>query len=368
MAFSAFTKPLAAFAAVVVLLLLCASAPAEDYVPLEDVTKLERPTLCINRDGNLRLIDWDGQNERLWMTGDFGMSTRFSRDGKYVSFFAGDYKHYILELETGRLIDMGEWRDNNGYEHLYISGGAWWFPDGRRLACRGNVKGARVFGDDIYVLDLDRKRMIKLTKTPDRDEYWATVSPDGKTIAFNSYPPSEEERAALGIEHFPTHLYMMRSSDGRNVVNLTNSGSSYEYPAWSPDGKKIAFQGSGRELQEEGIADIQIYIINPDGSNLERLTFAKIDEAWAMPMDWSADSKWVLYTVEDEEAPGSPRSLYRIHIDTREIVRIRTPSAVASWVHAGKSRFLSVDPADKKKSAVGSVKSGGADRPSRDNP
>ncbi len=353
MAFSAFTKPLAAFAAVVVLLLLCASAPAEDYVPLEDVTKLERPTLCLSLGNALTLMDWDGQNERLWMTGDFGLPARFSRDGKYASFFAGDYNHYILELETGRLIDMGEWRENNGYEHLYISGGAWWFPDGRRLACRGNVKGGQAFGDDIYVLDLDRKRMIKLTQTPLRDEYWATVSPDGKTIAFNSYPPSEEERAALGIEHFPTHLYTMRSSDGRRVVNLTNSGSSYEYPAWSPDGKKIAFQGSGRELQEEGIADIQIYIINPDGSNLERLTVAK-DGALVALEDWSADSMWVLYSMRQGER--LPWSLYRIHIKTREIVRIRTPSATASWVHAGKSRFLSVDPAGKKKARWGALK------------
>ena len=361
MIFLTFSKRLTVLAAFSFSLLLCASAPAEDYVPLEDVTKLERPTICIKRDGNLRLIDWDGQNERLWMTGDFG-SARFSRDGKYASFFVGDYKHYILELETGRLINMEEWRENNGYEHLYISGDAWWFPDGRRLACRGNVKGGQAFGDDIYVLDLDRKRMIRLTKTPHRDEYWATVSPDGKTIAFNSYPPSEEERAALGIEHFPTHLYTMRSSDGRRVVNLTNSGASYKYPAWSPDGKKIAFAGSGRPVKEEDEPNgPHIFIINPDGSNLERLTFPK-DGVWALPQDWSADSKWVLYTMKDEEAPGSPRSLYRIHIKTREIVRIRTPSALARWVYAGKSRFLSVDPAGKKKAQWGALKEAGIEK------
>ncbi len=357
MTFSAFTKPLAAFAAAVLSLLLCASASAEDYTPLEDVTKLEKPTICLDRDDGLTLMDWDGQNERLWMTGNFNGPARFSRDGKYVwisAFENNDYTPFLLELETGRVVNMRERLDNNGYEHIYISAG-WWFPDGRRLVCRGNVKRAPVVGDDIYVLDLDRKRLIKLTQTPFRDEYWATVSPDGKTIAFNSKPPTEEERAALGIDHFPTHLYTMRSSDGRNVVNLTNSGASYKFPEWSPDGKKIAFQGSGRELQEEGGVGVHLFMINPDGSNLERLTFSK-DGAWAMPMDWSADSKWVLYTMEDEEAPGSPRSLYRIHIDTREIVRIRTPSAVASWVHAGKSRFLSVNPAGKKKAEWGKIK------------
>ena len=338
-------------------LLLCASAPAEDYVPLEDVTKLERPTICISRGDGFYLIDWDGQNERLWMTGRFNGSAKFSRDGKYASFIAtGGYKHYILELETGRLIDMVEWREHNGYDHIYISG-AWWFPDGRRLACRGQVKRAPVVGDDIYVLDLDKKRLTNLTQTPFRDEYWATVSADGKKIAFNSTPPSEAERAALGIDHFPTHLYTM-SPNGRNVVNLTNSGASYRYPAWSPDGKKIAFVGSGRELQEEGGVGVHIFMINPDGSNLERLTFSK-DGYWADLEDWSADSKWVLYSMKEEDVVGSPWILYRIHIETREIVRIRTPSATARWVHAGKSRFLSVDPAGQKKSAMGEDKSGG---------
>ncbi len=358
MAFLTFSKRWPVLTAVFFSLLLCASAPAEDYVPLEDVTKLERPTICIKKGGQFYLIDWDGQNERLWMAGRFNGSARFSRDGKYASFIAtGGYKHYILELETGRLINMEEWRENNGYEHLYISG-AWWFPDGRRLACRGQVKRAPVVGDDIYVLDLDKKRLTNLTQTPFRDEYWATVSADGKKIAFNSTPPSEAERAALGIDHFPTHLYTM-SPNGRNVVNLTNSGASYRYPAWSPDGKKIAFEGSGRPVKEEGEPNgPHIFIINPDGSDLERLTFPK-DGVWARLMDWSADSKWVLYTMDEEEASGSPRSLYRIHIETREIVRIRTPSATARWVHAGKSRFLSVDPANKKKAQWGKIKEAG---------
>ena len=294
------------------------------------------------------------------MTGDFNLPARFSRDGKYAWIMAFENRRYtpfLLELKTGRVTNMRERLDNIGYEHISISG-AWWFPDGRRLACRGkdlNIPNLRL--DDIFLLDLRKEKIVNLTNTPFREEYWATVSADGKKIAYNGTPPSEEERAALGIDNLPTHLYTM-SPNGSSVVNLTNSAASYKYPEWSPDGKKIAFEGSGRPVKEEGEPNgPHIFIINPDGSNLERLTFPK-DGAWADIEDWSADSKWVLYSMKEEDELGSPWSLYRIHIETREIVRI-SKGVSARWVYAGKSRFLSVDPAGKKKAQWGAVKKAG---------
>ena len=51
--------------------------------------------------------------------------------------------------------------------------------------------------------------------------------------------------------------------------------------------------------------------------------------------------------------------ILRVNVDTKEIVRV-TPEGVnavfGSWVLAGKSRFLSVDPADKKKAQWGAMK------------
>ena len=35
-------------------------------------------------------------------------------------------------------------------------------------------------------------------------------------------------------------IYLM-DADGRNQINLTNNDASETYPAWSPDGSKIAF-------------------------------------------------------------------------------------------------------------------------------
>ncbi len=103
-------------------------------------------------------------------------------------------------------------------------------------------------------------------------------------------------------------------------------------------------------------------MMNPDGSNVERLTSRK-DGRRARVSDWSADSKWVLFNMTD----NSPYELYRIHIETREIVRISKGGA-ATWVHAGMSRFLSVNPAGKKHAQWGEVKAADAeDTPTEEN-
>ncbi|MDE0022415.1 MAG: hypothetical protein OXT69_13690 [Candidatus Poribacteria bacterium] len=357
MAFSAFAKPMASFAVAVFSLLLCASAPARDFVPMEDVTKLEKPTICIRSGNTLKLIDWDGQNERVWMTGEFNLPARFSRDGKRVAFIAstedfGWYTLFILELETGRLINMTERLNNKGYEHIYIPH-AVWFPDGRRLACDANDRANPAGFSEIYVLDFRAATLEQLTETPTQREYWPSVSRDGKKIVYFS-TPSEKERAALGIlpgAFVPYDLYTM-NADESNVVNLTFSAADEGYPEWSPDGKKIAFNAFDRKEQEGEIRGTDLFMMDPDGSNVERLTSRK-DGLRSLVNDWSADSKWILFHMELDDNLLS--GLYRIHIETREMVRIGRFGA-ATWVHAGKSRFLSVDPADKKKAQWGALK------------
>ena len=52
---------------------------------------------------------------------------------------------------------------------------------------------------------------------------------------------------------------------GRNLTRLTDGVWDKE-PAWSPDGRKIAFAGYPEEL------NFEIYVIDADGTNRTRLT------------------------------------------------------------------------------------------------
>ncbi|MGB9723151.1 MAG: TolB family protein, partial [Chloroflexia bacterium] len=59
-------------------------------------------------------------------------------------------------------------------------------------------------------------------------------------------------------------IYVM-NADGSGVTRLTNHPAGDKHPAWSPDGKKIAFQS-----ERSGGTDI--YVMNADGSGVTRLT------------------------------------------------------------------------------------------------
>jgi TolB protein len=81
--------------------------------------------------------------------------------------------------------------------------------------------------------------------------------------------------------------------DGKNIVQLTRDDADHEDPAWSPDGKKIAFVLITKERTS-------IAVMNADGTNVEVLT---PKEHNTIHPNWSTDSKQVMYCTNDDLAP-----------------------------------------------------------------
>lgn len=72
--------------------------------------------------------------------------------------------------------------------------------------------------------------------------------------------------------------------DGENIVRLTEDDTAY--PAWSPDGTRIAFSIKAAD------GSVQIATMAPDGSDLRVLTSGPGVRAWP---SWSPDGTWIVY-------------------------------------------------------------------------
>ena len=137
----------------------------------------------------------------------------------------------------------------------------------------------------IYVMNAaDGSGQTRLTYNPvdhdnDRDSRW---SPDGKKIAFAS-----SFRDVSGND-LKGEIYVM-NADGTNTTRLTNNIDFDRSPSWSPDGEKIAFT-SDRD------GNTEIYVMNAaDGSNTTRLTYnPALDEQ----SSWSPDGEKIAFTSD----------------------------------------------------------------------
>jgi WD40-like Beta Propeller Repeat len=127
-----------------------------------------------------------------------------------------------------------------------------WSPDGTRVVYRDSRRGINQ-NDEIFVVNADGTGARNVSRDPGND-WGPDWSPDGSTIVFNS----DREGGPMGG-------YLV-DPDGSNVRRIVTD-AYVEYPAWSPDGTRIAFMGQDRLTQ-----DYDLYVVNVDGTGLVRLT------------------------------------------------------------------------------------------------
>jgi dipeptidyl aminopeptidase/acylaminoacyl peptidase len=305
----------------------------------------------------------DKKNSDLWMTSWDGAKTiqltfskesehtpRWSPDGKYLAFLSGR----TVEEETGQIWLMN--RDGGEAEKITdFKGGVndyIWSPDGKRLALivadpdseaiavkdksekktpkpividryqfkKDEVGYLRHLRQHLYVFDLATRKAELLTPG-DCDEYLPAWSPDNSSIVFVSKRSADSDRD----DNYD--LFVVAAKAGATPRQLTtfdgvdNHPDWESRPAWSPDGKFIAYlQGGPQKLIYYAVYQLAVI---PAAGGAAKLV-APIERNMYDPQ-WSADGSAIYFRLEDDretllaKVPASGGNVERIINERREI-------------------------------------------------
>ncbi|MEW8406166.1 MAG: hypothetical protein AB2688_15655 [Candidatus Thiodiazotropha taylori] len=175
------------------------------------------------------------------------------------------------------------------------------------------VFGSQREGDfDIYRMDVDGSNVQRLTDTEGYDGGpW--FSPDSTKIVWRAWHPTSAAEKAQWQENMkqdyvqstPLDIWVM-NADGSNKIRLTDNGATNWAPSWHPDGKRIVFSSNMDDWRDDYKTyghNFELYLINSDGSGLERITYNKIFDSFPM---FSPNGKKIVFG--SNRNPDKPRA------------------------------------------------------------
>jgi dipeptidyl aminopeptidase/acylaminoacyl peptidase len=196
-----------------------------------------------------------------------------------------------------------------------------WSPDGRSIAFLSD-RGGEEATTQVWLMPAhggEARRLTKFGESID-DFVW---SPDGKRLAFiardperpfgakkpKQPPPIVTERYQFredGVGYLDrrrNHLYVFDIASGRTDV-LTPGTHDEQLPAWSPDGKLLAYV-TKRGVDPDRHLNFDIYVVEPKAGAKERqlTTFpgSDLDPYWETRPTWSPDSTQIAYLRSGED-------------------------------------------------------------------
>jgi Tol biopolymer transport system component len=191
----------------------------------------------------------------------------------------------------------------------FLATSAAWSPDGMQIVFRGELiratTGTKVAG--IYTANRDGSNLTRIIDSaayPEADQ--PAWSPDGKRIAF----------VASDLQTPGNKDIFTATPTGDSVVRLTTGGADDMYPTWSPDSALIAFV-SVRD------GNFEIYSMNADGRSQRRLTRSEgIDTEPA----WSPDGRRIAFvSVRGKDTVPAIYIMDRTGVNPRRLITGRTP-------------------------------------------
>ena len=214
------------------------------------------------------------------------MSPVWSPDGQKVAYVGvnnmvngeADLRIYVMDVDgvEARLLTSGP-RESDPQ----------WSPDNKQIVFVRSIN----FLSALFIVDVATGEERQLTDfTNDIEPDW---SPDGQRIVFTTSRDGFQE------------LYTM-SPDGGDIKRLTKNENINDLnAAFSPDGTLIAYMTN----YSVGDGTAEIWLMNRDGSNPQRLTDNRRDDLYPV---WSPDGSKIAFSSTNERRDGSDLWLYEV--------------------------------------------------------
>jgi dipeptidyl aminopeptidase/acylaminoacyl peptidase len=225
-------------------------------------------------DADVWMVSWDGaRSVRLTSSPDGEKKPRWSPDGRYLSFLSS--RGSKDDDETAQLWLL----DRAGGEAEKVT----------------EVEG----GIDDYAWGPDGKRLVLVVSDPDPEvkraaEAKGDKKPKPLPIVIDRYHFKQDEDGYLGP--LRSHLYLFDLA-GRKAEALTPGPFEESLPAWSPDGKWIAFVSKRAGADPDRSNNTDVFVIEAKAGTSARAltTYPGDDNETASPLAWSPDGALVAY-------------------------------------------------------------------------
>ncbi len=238
-------------------------------------------------------------------------SPAVSPNGDKVAFLSdrnGYFDIYLvssLDMKDVTKLISGQ-RKADLEELQWLRPGMSWSPDGKYIAFSSRSAGE----DALNILDVEKKKIVATHK----------FNLDG--LFSPSWSPLNNEIAFIGVKHCCSDIYIF-DVETEKLRQVTNDIYSDQDPAWSPDGRRLAFVSDRKDkieseelspenrIENHDYRTSDIYLINADGSNMQQLTDSPTNETSPL---WMQNADQILY-ISDESGISN---IYYHNLDTRE--------------------------------------------------
>jgi len=241
-------------------------------------------------------------------------------DIRLMSTVDGKDKGRIVKGQRSELFEQMHW----------LRPGMSWSPDGRRITFA--AKAGR--GDRLYILDVGRRRIVRQFM-PDLDGiYSPSWSPDGRHIAF------------MGVKGIQSDIYLLEI-ESEKTERLTDDLFSDMDPSWSADGTELVFVSDrqdylgtvpdGFRMQTHDYSQNDVYVMDVASRQITRITATSADEKSPA---FSPDGRHIAY-ISDQSGVDNIYLYDRNQGTHYPVTNLMTGISQLSWSREGSRLVFS---------------------------